>query len=84
MKRIISREEYLSIIENSVITSKPLPANARFAKACYEQNTVEELLVALSSPADSDDCKECGITPSEWRQAIVDALAAKSYDYCNP
>jgi hypothetical protein len=87
MKRISSKE-YAEIIEYGIITSKPLPNQnqkwARFAEACYNQNTVDELLSALHSPADEDDCREWGITPSEWKQAIVDALAAKAYDYRNP
>jgi hypothetical protein len=84
MKRIISREEFSAIIEHG-IKPKPLaPKWAKFAEACYNQNTVGELLEALHSPADEGDCSEWGITPSEWKQAIIDALAAKAYDYCNP
>ena len=46
-----------------------------FASACFEQNSIEELIGALSSKsADKADCKEWGITPTQWRESIKLAL----------
>lgn len=52
-----------------------------FAEACYDQNSVEQLEEALRMrAADKTDCAEWRITPTEWRAAIAEALAAKRAD----
>ena len=52
-----------------------------FAEACYNQNTDEELLDALTGKAaDRIDCEIWHLTPTQWRQAIADALHARLYD----
>jgi len=57
-----------------------LPENS-FAAACYEQNSVCELIDALTGPsADPLDCKEWRITPTQWRAAIEMALLARIED----
>jgi hypothetical protein len=82
--KTISHSEFNAILEAG-IKPAPLPIRQweRFAEACYDQNTVEELLQALHAPADGDDCREWGITTHEWRHAIAAALAAKAYAYRN-
>lgn len=47
-----------------------------FASACYDGNTIEELIEALTSmKADESDCKTWDITPTEWRQGLGMALS---------
>lgn len=49
-----------------------------FSEACYDTNSILELEEALQQrAADATDCKAWGITPGQWRAAIVEALAAK-------
>ncbi len=49
-----------------------------FSEACYNDNSVTELQEALASrSADKTDCKTWGITPTQWRNEINLALAAK-------
>ena len=49
-----------------------------FAAACYEQNSINELIEALlARRADPADCGEWKITPTEWRESIALALRAK-------
>ena len=50
-----------------------------FAEACYNTNSTAELEDALlERAADKTDCQEWHITPTQWRAAIVNALAAKT------
>jgi hypothetical protein len=52
--------------------------NNGFAEACYNDNSITELLEGLKQPAaDETDCKTWSITPTEWREAIIKALNAK-------
>ena len=52
-----------------------------FAEACYDTNRVEELEAALKQrAADKTDCDTWRITPTQWRAAIAEALAAKLED----
>ena len=49
-----------------------------FAGACYDENSIAELEEALKlRAADKTDCENWTITPTQWRAAIVEALAAK-------
>lgn len=55
-----------------------------FAEACYDQNSVAELLDAyLRRRADAVDCSEWRITPTEWRAAIREALEQRAYESRN-
>jgi hypothetical protein len=47
-----------------------------FAAACYNDNSVEELVTALAGPADEADMKAWGLTAEEWREGIELALEA--------
>ena len=52
-----------------------------FAEACYDENSIAELEEALKlRAADKTDCENWKITPTQWRAAIVEALAAKRED----
>ena len=48
-----------------------------FAAACYDQNTIGELIEALAGPCDTTDCAEWEIDEKEWRAAIAAALRAR-------
>lgn len=51
---------------------------SEFAEACYDTNSVSELEEALKQrAADQTDCGEWMISPTQWRAAIAEALAAK-------
>jgi len=53
------------------------PVNHRldgFAAACYETNTVDELIDFNTAAPDPVDMETWGITPDEWRQAARAAL----------
>lgn len=47
-----------------------------FAAACCE-NSIDELKTALEGPADETDMAEWGITETEWRAGIQQAIVAK-------
>jgi len=46
----------------------------RFAAACSDMNSMDELEEALRGPADARDCQEWGLSPEDWREAIEDAI----------
>lgn len=49
-----------------------------FAEACFNQNSEDELRDSLNlGSADKTDCGSWNITPTEWRESIERALAAK-------
>jgi len=50
---------------------------AGFADACFNENSVSELLEALAAPADEASMEAWGIGPDEYYAAIEQALAAK-------
>jgi predicted Zn-ribbon and HTH transcriptional regulator len=46
-----------------------------FAEACFDTNSVPELIEGLlERSADKTDCKQWNITPTQWREAIKQAL----------
>ena len=45
-----------------------------FAEACYNQNSIEQLRTALTSPADETDMKEWGLSKEEYFEQIQLAL----------
>jgi hypothetical protein len=55
-----------------------------FAAACYNMNSVEELMTILDAyapgEADETDCATWSITPTEWREQIEAALTALCED----
>ncbi len=52
-----------------------------FKNACYDQNSIEELIEALQAKkADKADMKEWGLTATQWRNAIKTALKEKIDD----
>jgi hypothetical protein len=81
--KMINREQYSEIVLRGIKPAPlPTPRWIKFAEACYDMSTPEELLKCLNSPeADPYDCEHWEITPSEWREAIKAALAAKAYAY---
>lgn len=49
-----------------------------FAEACYDQNSIKELAKMLERiSADKTDLKIWGITATEWRNGIKQALKEK-------
>jgi hypothetical protein len=81
---LITGDEYEEITKFG-ISSKPLPIQNwhRFAEDCYKNRTVREMILALQLPPNPQDCGEWDITKSEWRRALIAALAAKAHDYRN-
>jgi hypothetical protein len=57
--------------------NNPYVASGSFAEACYDQNSIAELELALQGDADQGDMDEWRITAAEWRQGIALALAAR-------
>lgn len=63
--------------------AQPLPTdweiqNNTFAAACYDQNSVDELIAGVNqSRADRTDCSAWQITPRVWRRSIAGALLAR-------
>jgi hypothetical protein len=51
-----------------------------FAAACYDQNSISELVAALAGEPDQTDMKTWRLTALEWRAQIEMALAAKRED----
>lgn len=51
-----------------------------FAEACYNQNSINELKIALSEEPDETDMRTWNITPIEWYEQIMLALAARRED----
>lgn len=49
-----------------------------FAEACFNDNSIDDLVEALHmEAADTTDCKNWQITPSQWRKAIEEALESR-------
>lgn len=51
-----------------------------FAAACYNQNSIDDLVKALEDGPDATDCKTWGITETEWKEQIKTALQALRED----
>jgi hypothetical protein len=52
-----------------------------FSEACYDTNTIEDLIEALEDrSADKIDCQAWQLTPTQWREAIAEALRAKIFE----
>jgi len=54
--------------------------NNTFAAACYDQNSIEDLVQALSNGPDATDMATWGLTEDEWREQVQLALDAKRAD----
>ena len=50
-----------------------------FAEACYNENSVDELVNALSRGFDKRDGEVWDINQDEWMEAILNALCAKRF-----
>lgn len=48
-----------------------------FAEACYDNNSIGELIAALMSAPDPSDLHEWGLSDEEYYAAIEQALAAR-------
>lgn len=52
-----------------------------FAEACYNDNSLSELVAALlDRKADAADCQSWKIKPAQWRAGIRQALQARLYE----
>jgi hypothetical protein len=51
-----------------------------FAAACYDQNSITDLVRALHDGPDPADMAEWNIDAEEWREQIEMALVAKRED----
>lgn len=61
--------------------AKSLAKLTGFSEACYDQNSMDELVSMLETGApDSADCNQWGLGAYEWRCAIGLALRHKIVD----
>lgn len=68
MRKVSLKHE---ISDSTQTLTVPDIENGSFAEACYDSNTIKELIDALAQRgADKTDCKTWGITPTEWRSEI--------------
>ena len=51
-----------------------------FAAACYDQNSIVDLEMALAIGPDATDMETWGLTEDEWREQVQEALNAKRAD----
>jgi hypothetical protein len=51
-----------------------------FAEACYNTNTIEELIEALASGPDPIDMQDWNLTPELWTEAVKTALLERIKD----
>ena len=51
-----------------------------FAEACYDMNSIDELIDALKQEPDESDMKTWGLSADEWRENIEIALKEKIQD----
>ena len=59
---------------------KPLDITlSGFAEACYNENSVDELVNALSRGFDKRDGEVWDINQDEWMEAILNALCVKRF-----
>lgn len=77
----ITHAEYVAILRAGV-DAEELRDDGTFAAACYNDNSVSDLLSALRAPhADATDCAAWEITPTQWRASIRAALAGRAFGY---
>jgi len=55
-----------------------------FAAACYNDNTIAELEKALADGPDATDMATWGLSESEWREQVRQALAELRTDRSDP
>lgn len=60
--------------------TKEHTAAQHFMEACFRDNTLKELLDSLAGEVDDIECKEWGISHTEWREALADAVTWKYED----
>ena len=59
---------------------KPLDITLEgFGAACYDENSVDELLEALEIGFDTTDAKNWKINEAQWWEGILNALGAKRF-----
>ena len=59
---------------------KPLDITlSGFAEACYNENSVDELIEGLSTGFDKRDGEVWGINESQWYDSIINALSVKLF-----
>jgi hypothetical protein len=83
---MLKQKQRAEIVEYN-IRSRPLDYSkkwAKFADFCRNQKTFEELIEALHATEDEDECREWGLTPSEWKAGISSALGVLAYEYDHP
>jgi hypothetical protein len=50
-----------------------------FAEACFNENSVDELIEGLSTGFDKRDGEVWGINESQWYDSIINALSVKLF-----
>ena len=59
---------------------KPLDITlSGFAEACYNENSVDELIEGWSTGFDKRDGEVWGINESQWYDSIINALSVKLF-----
>ncbi len=58
-----------------MLNEKLSAAARRFADACINMNSEDELEFALTTQPDSTDMAEWGLSEDEWKDAIAAAIA---------
>lgn len=57
------------------------PKLSGFSEACYNQNSIEDMISCLERcEVDNIDCETWKLSHQEWRSAIADALRAAIVD----
>jgi len=51
-----------------------------FAEACYNTNSMQELIEALNSPADETSMKDWGLTEDQYFEQVKIAINEKKSD----
>lgn len=75
-------ERQFNLITNNLGIAPDRPSQmSPFAEACFNDNSIEELVDCHGAPADRTDCREWKITANEWHQGIKEALAARAAEY---
>lgn len=79
--RTTTKAEYDAILAAGILADRLRDEND-FAAACYNDNTVDELLDALRGNGNIDaDCRNWGISREEFAEAVRRALAGRADDY---
>jgi hypothetical protein len=79
--QIPTAAQFALITKNLGIEPSHRRPYGRFADEMHYRGDIDQMIDAVSGPANALDCAKYGITANEWHAALSEALAYAAWDY---